>query len=1579
MEMLTLARSLASLLLDSAAKGTAILLLAALAALLCRRSSAALRHSIWCLAMGGLLVLPVASWALPAWQIPILPPESLLPPVAEVAGLPMSVPEPVSLRTLPTQMEPIPPFEPALSAKSPDQVTVESEGSVPLFVESMQAPVIVEPAAPPWTTIEWTLVLVSVGWSSGVVLFGVLLLVGLWRTVQLRRTSLIVSDGVWPGMLVELRQRLGLSRSVELREHAQSVVPLTWGILRPVVLLPTLARAWEEPMRRAVLLHELAHVQRGDVACQVLGRLTCALYWFHPLAWFALRQLRQEREQACDDAVVQSGEKASDYAEQLLQVARLCCAPRGLSFGVAMAEGSSLERRVMSLFDSARSHGPLTRRVAITSFLIGGAILAGLAPLEPTASQAEPTTSEAGALQVARDDDSKSASNDPKPKSTDDNYPFSLELCHKAFSDPVAFKQLDQLKPLYGNPKRGIQLGLAINSLSRSFAEGDRLPLMLVYRNVGQKELTFHISQDHWNDPPTVIDQNGHQVQVSFVMHWMFIAPLKITLKPGEAWCTMTSGLYLGEPMPNIKLAVGKYRLSYPQGIWDWQYEQRLETEGSAAGQFVNSPKWFEQLDAGTIEFEIAPSKNGALEARILASLPADDSGVASTPTQEQAVPQKEPTQAGQNDKALKVDDVNPHEKMIVLPDGNGDSKTIISGDVEITFYLDKIVWWGEAVDGLEPGVWLTETEDPHNLRVPMDSLVKYHVVVRNTTDKEIEFLVRLLPFDGQDVPYLIPSDKLDAKGKIVAPQPAKEFQAQGTAKVLSGENPAYIITLAAGESALVPGEFGLYVGKAPDERYPQIANFVPGTHWIVQPLLVHLLADKERVELNRLLGEFQVTKIDRSGKTRQEPVVRVGASDDSMGEFAYAKYHLEVGTLDASADRNAKAAIWGEVEKGMQCGIRILNPQPSCKIGDTLEAEVLWQNTSDAVISTSRPRQLDLYPIIEDADGQQPQIDFGARYELIPGEHDFQPGEVRSLGITKVTLVTQGTPGPKDKKEPGHITLQPGKYKLSASGGVGNISPRSGKYEFTVELADATVDPLPKAPENSSRIRGQIINEDQLGVPNAEVLIVGGTDWNRSIEGHVIAQGITDAKGEFAIPIPESELQKKPWGQVWRRAPGYAAARGNSVQSLASLMEKPLTYGPLVKTDGLQLVVHDPAGKPQPGVRVEALSVRVNQGIGYALPASWRDDNSGISDAEGKVHLPYIDPGSVDRLELSVVGHTAATQFGPNYFLNYRPQESAPHFIFQTVEFGVLEGKLVPAPGVTLPKGLKIPLKTLTGKIDVSGVHDVSVDDEGRFRVPDMPAGEISVLQFLDDEQPLRPWIRERAYVKAGMTTQLEIPIVMGTRVSGRVQKSDTKLGVADYEFEVYYGPAITFPGSELWLLKHPVKADADGKYELFLPPGPINLRLTRYVDGYSDATSWLPREKRGSLGPLHEIPAQADFELPPVELVKMLPIVGTLVDQDDKPLEDDDWSVYGYPEIPGEEERFVMNSMAGVQTDKEGRFEGSYPEPYPPVRWKVSHRVWKTKYEFDDIKFRVDIAQESPLILRVDTTKPISGNDRE
>lgn len=138
---------------------------------------------------------------------------------------------------------------------------------------------------------------------------------------------------------------------------------MIWGVFKPVVILPSQWRQWLTESRRLVLLHELAHVKRLDVVYQCVARLACALFWFHPLVWYALRRLRIERELACDDCVLMAGERPSSYAKQLLDIAReyqsLALPP-----AVAMAQRSGLEQRVRALLDKARSHLPISPRTA---------------------------------------------------------------------------------------------------------------------------------------------------------------------------------------------------------------------------------------------------------------------------------------------------------------------------------------------------------------------------------------------------------------------------------------------------------------------------------------------------------------------------------------------------------------------------------------------------------------------------------------------------------------------------------------------------------------------------------------------------------------------------------------------------------------------------------------------------------------------------------------------------------------------------------------------------------------------------------------------------------------------------------------------------------------------------------------------------------------------------------------------------------------------------------------------------------------------------------------------------------------
>ncbi len=351
MSLLNSVEAVSRLLWDVSLKATVLLIVAGLAAAALSRSSAAIRHHVWSLTMIGLVLLPALSRWLPAWNLPVLPAAAKVDLQQPVTAMPTeTVDLPLDVAATDVPYDAIPWEEPSADSESHAIATLMELPTAPLAITQPIVPI-------PWLALS----LVAV-WCIGFVAYCCGIFLGLRHIRRLSQKSTRFMDGQWLVLIDDLRRRLGLRQTVELREYFQPIVPLTWGFFRPRVLLPSQARTWAEPMRRSVLLHELAHVQRADVAYQLLGRLACAMYWFHPLAWLALRQMRQEREQACDDAVLHTGEQASTYAEQLLEVARLYCRPGGLSLAVEMAQGSSLEQRLKALFDAARSHRPLNRR-----------------------------------------------------------------------------------------------------------------------------------------------------------------------------------------------------------------------------------------------------------------------------------------------------------------------------------------------------------------------------------------------------------------------------------------------------------------------------------------------------------------------------------------------------------------------------------------------------------------------------------------------------------------------------------------------------------------------------------------------------------------------------------------------------------------------------------------------------------------------------------------------------------------------------------------------------------------------------------------------------------------------------------------------------------------------------------------------------------------------------------------------------------------------------------------------------------------------------------------------------------------
>jgi beta-lactamase regulating signal transducer with metallopeptidase domain len=140
--------------------------------------------------------------------------------------------------------------------------------------------------------------------------------------------------------------------------------PILLGVSRPMIVFPADVGAWTSPAeRRAMLRHELAHMERRDHYVSLFQTVLGAVFFFHPLARYACRQLSVEREMACDDHVVGSGVEAETYAESIIKVAERSIAPIGALAGAPggahqlalFSTRQILERRIEMILNKDRT------------------------------------------------------------------------------------------------------------------------------------------------------------------------------------------------------------------------------------------------------------------------------------------------------------------------------------------------------------------------------------------------------------------------------------------------------------------------------------------------------------------------------------------------------------------------------------------------------------------------------------------------------------------------------------------------------------------------------------------------------------------------------------------------------------------------------------------------------------------------------------------------------------------------------------------------------------------------------------------------------------------------------------------------------------------------------------------------------------------------------------------------------------------------------------------------------------------------------------------------------------------------
>jgi TonB family protein len=338
-----------NLLIDNTVRITLIMLVGLGARFVLRRRSAAVRH--WVLAVSILCAAsaPMLGAFVPVWEIGTFS----APAAAVTADSSSAV---VTIETFSTE------------SASPGQALspVRAGGGRGLAAG---------------TTIAW----LGLTWVVGAAISLLVLGAGLAHLTWLASRARRVEEGRWADLAREVAAAVELRRPVAILRSDHPTLLVTWGVVQPKVILPAVADEWSDERARVVLRHEFAHIARGDWVVFMAAELLRAVYWFNPLVWIACIRVRQDSENACDDAVLSAGIAGPDYATHLLDLARTLNANRRTSQpplpAPAMARPSSLQGRISAMLNASVNRGPLTpsiRVASVVAFLALTVLLAGV-------------------------------------------------------------------------------------------------------------------------------------------------------------------------------------------------------------------------------------------------------------------------------------------------------------------------------------------------------------------------------------------------------------------------------------------------------------------------------------------------------------------------------------------------------------------------------------------------------------------------------------------------------------------------------------------------------------------------------------------------------------------------------------------------------------------------------------------------------------------------------------------------------------------------------------------------------------------------------------------------------------------------------------------------------------------------------------------------------------------------------------------------------------------------------------------------------------------------------------------------
>jgi beta-lactamase regulating signal transducer with metallopeptidase domain len=248
--------------------------------------------------------------------------------------------------------------------------------------------------------VRTALPMVVTAWLIGAILCS-MRLAGGWILMGRMRRCAVPAQIISARRFAELARAMGIHRPVHLLESALTHVPAAMGWLQPVILFPACALTGLSTQQlEAIVAHELAHLRRHDYLVNLLQCVIETLLFYHPGVWLVSRNVRLERENACDDLAIAFCESRLQYAKALVAIEDL--RGRYLRLGLSAGGGSLIKRVQRLLAPSAPETGHSFGLVAVVSVALV-AVVSGVALSVASASAVDSLAPPQAPVQVAND------------------------------------------------------------------------------------------------------------------------------------------------------------------------------------------------------------------------------------------------------------------------------------------------------------------------------------------------------------------------------------------------------------------------------------------------------------------------------------------------------------------------------------------------------------------------------------------------------------------------------------------------------------------------------------------------------------------------------------------------------------------------------------------------------------------------------------------------------------------------------------------------------------------------------------------------------------------------------------------------------------------------------------------------------------------------------------------------------------------------------------------------------------------------------------------------------------------------